>query len=190
LEEIVILGGPNGAGKTTAARMLLPTFINVQAFLNADEIARELAPEDVDRVAIAAGRFMINEIRRQVRNGASFGFETTCSGRTYVPLLEQCKQNGWRITLLFLWISSPEVAIERVARRVEQGGHNIPADVVRRRYSAGLSNLLNLYLPLVDEAEIYDNSGSRRVLIAQKRNGGRIHIQDTRRWAKLKRAAQ
>lgn len=162
MKEIVILGGPNGAGKTTAARMLLPTFIHVNEFLNADEIARELSPGDVDAAAISAARQMIERIQIYVHRGTSSGLDTTCSGRSYFRLFKECKDEGWRITLLFLGISSPEVAVERIAGRVKQGGHNIPADVVRRRYFAGLSNLLTLYLPLADEVEIYDNTGKAR----------------------------
>lgn len=126
MKEIVILGGPNGAGKTTAARMLLPSLIRVDAFLNADEIARDICPEDVESAAVAAGRQMLSRIHDYVSAGTSFGLETTCSGRSYVRLLERCKREGWRITLLFLWISSPEIAVERVAKRVKEGGHSIP----------------------------------------------------------------
>jgi predicted ABC-type ATPase len=190
VKEIVILGGPNGAGKTTAARMLLPALIQVHAFLNADEIAREICPEDVDSAALAAGREMLKRIQDYVRTGASFGLETTCSGRSYARLLERCKRDGWRITLLFLWISSPEIAVRRINRRVRQGGHNIPPNIVRRRYSAGLANLMALYLPLADEVEVYDNTGKGRVLIAEKRGGGRLRIHDATRWTKMKKAAQ
>lgn len=111
MKEIVILGGPNGAGKTTAARMLLPALIQVHAFLNADEIAREICPDDVESAALAAGREMLKRIQGYVRAGTSFGLETTCSGRSYARLLERCKRDGWRITLLFLWISHPKLRL-------------------------------------------------------------------------------
>jgi predicted ABC-type ATPase len=190
VKEIVILGGPNGAGKTTAARVLLAKFIHVRQFLNADEIARTLLPDNLEASALAAGRRMIERMRELLREGASFGLETTCSGKSYVRILRQSKEEGWRITLLYLWLKSPEDAIARVAHRVREGGHNIPSEVVRRRYYAGLSNLLKLYLPLADEAEIYDNSDKRRILIAERREGGTLLVHDSRRWARIRKAAQ
>ncbi len=185
MEEIVLLGGPNGAGKTTAARVLLPEFLEENEFLNADEIARQIAPDDPEFVALTAGRELIERMRRLVRYGRSFALETTCSGRSYLRLLEQCKQNGGRITLLYFWLPSPELAVERVARRVRQGGHSIPVEVIYRRYRTGVRNMRDLYLPLADEAEIYDNSDNRRVLIADKRRGLAIQVHDAGRWAAI-----
>lgn len=186
MKEIVILGGPNGAGKTTAARKLLPKFPSVREFLNADEFARVISPNDIDSAAFAAGRKMLERMRELVAMNRSFGFESTLSGRSYLRLLKGCKQKGWRITLLFLWLPSPEAAMKRVARRVREGGHGIPPETIRRRYYAGLANFLRLYLPLADEAEIYDNS-SRQVRIAMRVEGRALRVLDPRRWAKLGR---
>lgn len=185
-KEIFILGGPNGAGKTTAAAVLFPAFLQFANFLNADEIAREIAPADPDSVAFAAGRRMIERMREFLRHKQSFAFETTFSGKSYVRLLEECRFQGWRISLLYLWLPSPDDAIARVARRVRSGGHSVPDDVIRRRYYLGLANLRTLYLPLADEAEIYDNADSGRVLIAEKRNSGELLVRDDRRWNRLK----
>ena len=189
MKEIVILGGPNGAGKTTAARVLLPEFFRLHEYLNADEIARQISPNDVEAAAFAAGRRMIERMRELIRQGRSFWFETTCSGRSYLPLLERCQKEGWRIKLLFFWLPSPDMAVGRVAQRASQGGHNIPEDVIRRRFYAGVSNMRSLYLPLVNEAEIYDNSDRRRILIAEKRDGGPFLIHDVERWARIEEAA-
>jgi predicted ABC-type ATPase len=188
MKEIVILGGPNGAGKTTAARILLPEFLELHPFLNADEIARDISPLDVDAAAFAAGRQLIERMRVLVRGGRSFAFETTCSGKSYLRLLEQCKLDGWRITLIYLWLPAPEDAIARVARRVSQGGHQIPLDVIVRRYYSGISNMRNLYLPLADEAEIYDNTDWKRTLIAEKREGLALIVHDSERWARIEEA--
>jgi predicted ABC-type ATPase len=185
MKEIVILGGPNGAGKTTAARVLLPEFFRLHEFLNADEIAREISPNDVEGAAFAAGRRMIERMRDSVAGGRSFGFETTCSGKSYLPLLERCKGNGWRITLIYLWLRSPQDAIDRVARRVRKGGHSIPADTIIRRLHVGLNNMRNLYLPLANTAAIYDNGGERRVLIAEKESGLPLMILDAERWSRM-----
>jgi predicted ABC-type ATPase len=133
VKEIILLGGPNGAGKTTAARVLLPGFFDQYPFLNADEIARRISPQDVETAAFAAGRQMIEEMRALVLDGRSFAFETTCSGKSYARLLEQCKLNGWRITLLYFWLPRPEMAVARVARRVNQGGHSIPPNVITQK---------------------------------------------------------
>lgn len=178
MKEIVLLGGPNGAGKTTTARVLLPEFLDLHPFLNADEIARRLSPRDVEAVAFAAGRQMIEGMRALVRSGQSFAFETTCSGKSYLRLLDQCRQNGWRITLLYFWLPTPETAAARVAQRTRRGGHDIPPEVIVRRYYAGIANRRDFYLPLEGEAEIYDNGDWQRVLIAEKREGRALLVHD------------
>ena len=184
-KDIVILGGPNGAGKTTAARILLPEFFKLNPFLNADDFARNLAPENVESAAMAAGRLLIERMRAFVREGRSFAMETTCSGKSYVPLLKNCKATGWRVSLYYFWLPTPEDSIARVANRVRQGGHHIPGEVIYRRFKTGLRNMLQLYLPLADNAEIYDNSGRKRILIAEKRDGVAFVAHDPERWAKM-----
>lgn len=190
MKEIVILGGPNGAGKTTAARVLLPDFLELHPFLNADEIAHRISPDDVEAAALAAGRLLIEQMRTLVRDDRSFALETTCAGKSYLRLLQQCKQQGWRITLLYFWLPTPEYAIARVARRVSHGGHSIPSEVVLRRYYAGVWNMRNLYLPLADEAEIYDNTDRQRVLIAEKREDLALFVHDPERWARIEEVAR
>jgi predicted ABC-type ATPase len=190
MKEIVLLGGPNGAGKTTAARVLLPEFLRLGEFLNADEIARRLSPGNPEGAAFAAGRELILRMRGNIEQESSFALETTCAGKSYLRLFEECRKVGWRITLLYFWLPSPESSIARVARRVREGGHAIPADVIRRRYHAGVFNMRQLYLPLANEAEIYDNSDSWRVLIAEKREGSTLLVHDRERWAKIAEAVQ
>jgi predicted ABC-type ATPase len=189
LKEIVILAGPNGAGKTTAARKLLPKFSGIQEFLNADEFARAISRENPELAAFAAGRKMLERMRELIAQKQSFGVETTLSGKSYLRILRHCKETGWRITLLFLWLPSPEAAIKRVERRVREGGHGLPREIIRRRYYAGLSNLLRLYLQLADELEIYDNS-LKRVRIARRAEGGTLVILDSKRWLKLQKASR
>ena len=137
----MILGGPNGAGKTTAASAVVPVGLDIEEFVNADEIARRLSPSDVEGVAIAAGRQMLARMQGLVRQGRSFAFETTCAGMSYVRWLRMCQGDGWRLSLIYLWLPTAEMALSRVARRVRRGGHDIPPDVVRRRYAAGLRNM-------------------------------------------------
>jgi predicted ABC-type ATPase len=183
--DIFILGGSNGAGKTTAANVLLPEKLRIHAFLNADEIARDIAPENVESAAISAGRLMIERMRGMVHEGRSFAFETTCAGKSYLRLLKECQKEGWRISLIYLWVPSPEYSIARVARRVSQGGHHIPDEVIRRRYQTGLWNMRHLYLPLADDATIYDNRDRALRLIARRAPGSPFQVLDEEIWAKI-----
>jgi len=145
VKEIVLIGGPNGAGKTTAARVLLREFFDEKVFLNADEIAREIAPENPEADAFAAGRELIELMRRLVEQGRSFALETTCSGKTYLHHLERCKGDGWRISFFYFWLASPDVSMARVAKRVQEGGHGIPREAIFRRYRLSVRNMLHLY---------------------------------------------
>jgi predicted ABC-type ATPase len=190
LRDIVIIGGPNGAGKTTTAPALIPRQLGIREFVNADEIARGLSPFNSEGAAVAAGRLMIERIRVLVRGGQSFAFETTCAGRGHAAWLRDCKQAGWRVSLLFLWLPSPQAAVERVARRVSEGGHAIPAEVVRRRYWTGLANMRHLYLPLSDIAVIFDNSDAGRTLIAERKPGDSLLVQDRNLWTMIEKATQ
>lgn len=183
MKDIFILGGPNGAGKTTAARVLLPSKLRADTYINADEIARRIAPRNPEGAAFAAGRVMLTRIEELIAAGTSFAFETTCAGRSYVPLLERCKRDGWKVSLIYLWIPSPEYSLARVERRVRQGGHSIPEEVIRRRYKAGLFNMRYLYLPLADDATIYDNRDNALKLIARREAPYSLQIWDGDTWA-------
>jgi predicted ABC-type ATPase len=185
LKSIVILGGPNGAGKTTAARALLPERLPLDVFLNADEIARGISPSLTEVAAIRAGRLMLEGMQERIHNGHSFAFETTCAGKSYLKLLRDCRADGWTVSLLFLWLPSPEACMLRVAQRVSFGGHPIPADVIRRRYWAGLHNLHKFYIPLADAVRIYDNSDSAPRLVAEKNATNQMLIHDSMVWAKI-----
>ena len=189
MKDILIIGGPNGAGKTTAAFAIVPRELGIREFVNADEIARGLSPFNAEQVAIAAGRLMIERIQTLVSGGESFAFETTCAGRGHIAWLKRCKTVGWRITLLFLWLPSPQAALDRVARRVQLGGHNVPRDVVIRRYRAGLTNMRDLYLPLADVAAIYDNSDTGPTLIAERTPAAPLAVYDPARWQMIQRAS-
>jgi predicted ABC-type ATPase len=147
---IIIIAGPNGAGKTTFAREFLPNEADCPLFVNADLIAEGLSPLDPSIVAVRAGRMMIKEIRAHAERRESFAFETTLAGRLYAGLIPKWRRNQYRVHLVFLRLDTPELAIERVAVRVSQGGHDVPEDVIRRRFAQGWSNLNNLYRTLVD----------------------------------------
>lgn len=188
MNHIAIVGGPNGAGKTTAAQVLLPRGLELIEFINADEIARGLSPFNAEAVAVPAGRIMIGRTRDLANSGTSFAFETTCAGHSSLRIVGNCKAMVWQATLLFLWLPSPQLALERVRRRVRSGGHAIPSEVVVRRYWAGLINMRARYLALADVAAIYDNSDRGRILVASKSAGASLDVHDAKRWAMIEGA--
>ena len=155
----IIIAGPNGAGKTTFAREFLPGEAACPVFVNADLIAAGLAPFAPETAALQAGRLMLQELARHFAARTSFAFETTLSGRGYLRLIREWQAAGYRVKLIFLQLASAEEAIARVAQRVQQGGHNIPDAVVRRRFAAGKDNFQRLYAPLADAWALY---GQRR----------------------------
>jgi predicted ABC-type ATPase len=162
----VLLGGPNGAGKSTVAGVLLPGPLGVTRFVNADTIARGLSGFDPEASAMAAGRLMIDRLRELAAMGESFAFETTLASRSFAALLVALKRKGYKVEIVYLWLNDPELALARVAERVRRGGHDVPGEVVLRRYHSGLRNLFELYLPLADSWRVYDNSREGPALVA------------------------
>lgn len=168
--RIFIIAGPNGAGKTTFAREYLPNEANCPVFVNADLIAAGLAPFDPAKAAITAGRIMLKELKRHADEMESFAFETTLSGNSYSRMIPQWRQSGYIVKLIFLRLNSAEDAVNRVAQRVRQGGHDIPEQTIRRRFTKGITNFGDLYAPIVDSWTLYDNSGDVPLLVDWKEN--------------------
>jgi predicted ABC-type ATPase len=183
--HLYIIAGCNGAGKTTASFTVLPEMLNCREFVNADEIAKGLSPFNPEGVAIQAGRLMIDRILHLLKEGQTFAFETTLATRSYVNLIQRAQKRGYFVTLLFFSLSTPEQAVARVAKRVSLGGHNIPTDVVRRRYDAGLQNLFQLYIPIVDYWTLYDNSNIPGEKIAYGWKDARIGIVDEEKYKRF-----
>lgn len=169
-KKIVIIAGPNGAGKTTFAREFLPNEANCPVFVNADLIAAGIAPFRPEDAAFRAGRLMLEEILRHAASGRSFAFETTLSGLTYARMIDHWRVDGYIVKLIFLLLASPEEAIARVAMRVRQGGHDVPAETIRRRFASGLENLHRVYRHRVDYWQIFDNSGESPLLLEEGAN--------------------
>ena len=165
LKKIIIIAGPNGAGKTTFARDFLPGEAQTLRFINADLIAAGLAPFDPESASFKAGRLMLEEIDECVDTGKSFAFETTLSGLVYLRKIELWQRLGYQVKLWFLSLPNEDIAVSRVARRVAQGGHNIPEAVIRRRFKAGLENFHDRYSKVVDSWALYDNYGIEPKLI-------------------------
>lgn len=157
-QKIVIVAGPNGAGKTTFAREFLPQEAHCPVFINADLIAAGLAPFQPETAAIRAGRLMLGEIAARVAARESFAFETTLSGLGYARQIPRWIALGYHVKLIFLALSSPEIAVARVALRVSQGGHDIPEAVIRRRFASGLKHFEDVYQPLVSSWLRFDNT--------------------------------
>lgn len=168
---VYVIAGPNGAGKTTFASQFLPHQVQCSEFLNADLIAAGLSPFSSDRDDLQAGKLMLERVDELTHRRADFAIETTLSGRSYINRLTQMRAIGYRIWLFYLWLPTAEYAVARVANRVQQGGHNIPPDTIRRRYAAGLDNLFKLYRPLADVFWLYNAYSMPPEEIAQVING-------------------
>ena len=149
-KSLYIISGCNGAGKTTASYTVLPEILDCREFVNADEIARGLSPFNPESVAVEAGRLMLKRIGELLEKGESFSIETTLATKSYINLVRKAQAKGYVVKVLFFWLKSPELAQLRVAERVANGGHNIPLEVINRRYVAGIRNLFNLFMHEVD----------------------------------------
>ena len=184
-KKLYIISGCNGAGKTTASVTILPEIFECKEFVNADEIAKGLSPFNPESVAIQAGKLMLERINYLLTQNDSFAIETTLSTKSYQNLVLQAHEKGFYVQLLYFWLPSPEFATARVAQRVKEGGHNIPKDVIYRRYFAGIKNLFEIYMPIVDYWVIYDNitSPPQKIGYGMKNN---IIITDTYKYNKIK----
>jgi len=169
--NVYIIAGPNGAGKTTFAREFLPNYADSKHFINADLIAQGFAPLAPETVAVRAGRVMLTEIVRFMKQGIDFGFETTLSGRSYLKLIHRLKEHGYQIQIYFLWLPNVRLALSRVRGRVMEGDHDIPASDVRRRFSRSISNFFLHYRQSVDSWILFDASGPKPRVIASQIQG-------------------
>ena len=163
----IVIAGPNGSGKTTFATQFLPKDAGIVHFVNADLIASGLSPLRPELAARAAARLVLAELDRLAKVRADFAFESTLSGVSYAARLERWKAAGYRIEILFLSLSSPQLALRRVAARVRHGGHDVPRADLLRRFTRGWSNFHRIYLPLADAWTVYDNSGAVPRLLEQ-----------------------
>ena len=167
MPNLYIISGCNGAGKTTASYTILPEMLDCKEFVNADEIARGISPFKPESESIQAGKIMIERMDNLMSNGTDFAIETTLATRIYAKIIKYAQERGYRVTLLFFWLSMPNLAVERVKMRVASGGHNIEEKTIRRRYDIGIKNLFSLYIPLCEYWMIINNSTIPQELIAE-----------------------
>lgn len=185
-KNLYIIGGCNGAGKTTASFTLMPHILECNEFVNADEIARGISPFQPEKVAFEAGRIMLHRIKELLAKDQTFAFETTLATKSYKNLILEAKSKNYQISLVFFWLEKVQIAIERVATRVREGGHDIPTDVIKRRYIYGLKNLFDIYIPLADNILLFDNSFGQPKLIGKKTMENEFQILDDKIFYKLK----
>jgi len=167
--NLYIISGCNGAGKTTASYTILPEMLHCKEFVNSDEIAKGLSPFNADTMAVAveASRIMYMRIRELIERAETFALETTLASRSIAKLIKDAQSKGYYVTLLYFWLNTPDLAVERVKNRVAEGGHNVNEPTIRRRYRTGIINLFDLYIPICDYWMITDNSMSPMRVIAK-----------------------
>jgi predicted ABC-type ATPase len=187
LANLYIIAGCNGAGKTTASFTVLPEILNCNEFVNADEIARGLSPFQPETVAFHAGRIMLERIKELLAQKVDFAIETTLTTLSYQKTIEIAKNNGYHITLLFFWLNDVNLAIERVKIRVTEGGHDIPKEVIIRRYQKGIKNLVNIFVNLCDYWLVIDNSSRPYTFIAEGNGYTETNIYHKEKWEQIKK---
>lgn len=186
MPNLYIISGCNGAGKTTASFTILPEIINCKEFVNADEIAKGLSPFQPEKVSFHAGRIMLERIDELLKTEVDFGFETTLTTLSYMKTIKLAREKGYSISLIYFWLNNVNLAIERVKTRVGEGGHNIPEQIIRRRYFRGIKNLTTKFLSICDYWVVINNSSRPFSLIAEGTKEKELRIDDNIIWQKIK----
>ena len=188
MPKLYIISGCNGSGKTTASYTLLPDLLNCREIVNSDEFAKSFSPFDPGAASVTASRYMLMKINYLLERKADFAIETTLATRSLLQIVRQAQQQNYETTVLYFWLSSPELAIERVRDRVESGGHHIPDAVIRRRYVMGLQYLFDVYIPVIDRWILADNSKPPFSVVAEGSKDV-IYIKDNEKYQLIQRIA-
>jgi predicted ABC-type ATPase len=183
-----MLAGPNGAGKTSSAPLLLRDELRVAEFVNADVIARGLSAFSAGATAVEAGRIMLRRLDELAESAVDFAFETTLSGLTLLGAIDRWRSRGYTVRIVYLWLSSAEAAVQRVHRRVQQGGHAVPDEVVRRRYERGMANFGTRYRYAADQWISYDNTDPFDRRTVARGTPQVVDVVDADRWSAFQRA--
>ena len=187
--RVVIFAGPNGAGKSTHADAILAA-LGIETFVNADYIARGLSGRNTDVVAFEAGRIMLKRLRQLGEAGVDFAFESTLSSRTFAPFIRKLKAQGYAVAIYYFSLTNAQLAIRRVKLRVALGGHDVPSDVIKRRFGRSISNFFNLYAPLADQWALFDNSASIRALPVATQTATQLTITEAKTWRRLQKLSK
>ena len=188
MPKLYIISGCNGSGKTTASYTLLPDLLNCREFVNSDEFAKSFSPFDPGAASVTASRYMLMKINYLLERKADFAIETTLATRSLMQIVRQAQQQNYETTVLYFWLNSPELAIERVRDRVESGGHHIPDAVIRRRYVMGLQYLFDVYIPVIDRWILADNSKPPFSVVAEGSKDV-TYIKDNEKYQLIQRIA-
>lgn len=167
---LYIIAGANGSGKSTLASELLPE--EKLEFLNADEIAKEICPENIESVRITAGRKVLEKLDNLFENNKSFAVETTLAGSNHIKTIQRAKELKYNVALIYSFVENPEICINRIKVRVLNGGHDIPDEDVIRRFYRSKNNFWNKYKDIVDEWNLFYNGISDYVLVAKQEFDG------------------
>ena len=187
MPTVYFISGCNGAGKTTASLTMLPEMLDCKEFVNADSIASGISPFQPEKVAFEAGRLMLQRIEQLAKIKIDFAIETTLSSKNHLTKIKALQKQGYEIVLIYFWLNSTELAIERIKERVRRGGHFVPEDIVKRRYYRGIKNLFNNFITLSDYWFIFDNSQSDPIIVAEGIKDVETKIFDQDIWNKIKR---
>ncbi|TSJ80901.1 MAG: zeta toxin family protein [Candidatus Cardinium sp.] len=185
INHLYIISGPNGAGKTTASFTILPDILDCKEFVNANQIAFGLSPFDPDKVSMQAGKLMIARINELMEKEVNFALETTLASRSYVSFIKRAKNKDYVISLYYFWLSSVDIAKERVQKRIANGGYNIPVETIERRYNRSIVNLVTLYLPICDNWIILNSQNSNSEVIAYKKMAKKEQILNKDAWESI-----
>ena len=186
MPNLYIISGCNGAGKTTASFTILPEMLGCKEFVNADEIARGLSPFQPENVSFQAGRIMIERIEELLNLEVDFGFETTLTTLSYANTILLAKEKGYNVTLIYFWLDNVNLAIERVKSRVSEGGHDIPEEVIRRRYYRGMINLTTKFINICDYWIVINNSSRPFNFVVEGQGLKELKIYDNAVWNIIK----
>lgn len=185
MHKLYIIAGCNGSGKTTASYTLLPELLECSEFVNSDEFAKSLSPFDPSEASVSASRYMLMKIKYLLEREVDFAIETTLATRSLAKIISEAKEKGYHVTIIYFWLNSTSIAKERVQARVAAGGHNIPDDVIVRRYYLGLKYLFDNYIGLSDRWVLADNSKIPFTVIAEG-TADLTYIKDNQKYTRIK----
>lgn len=178
MPKLYIISGCNGSGKTTASYTLLPEMLECSNFVNSDEFAKALSPFKPELASIQASRLMLEKVKYLFKRNQDFAIETTLATRSLKSMIKLAQKGGYSVTILYFWLNSPELAIQRVNQRVATGGHNIAEATIRRRYKIGISYFFKDYLPICERWILADNSNIPFRVIAEGSKTDIISMKD------------